>query len=354
MSFSTIILHWYKKNKRDLPWRHTKDPYLIWLSEIILQQTRVEQGLPYYFRISEKYPTVVSLANAKEDEILRLWQGLGYYTRARNLHAAARQIKNEFDSKFPTDYANIRSLKGVGEYTAAAIASFAFDLEYAVVDGNVFRLLSRYFGIKTPIDTGEGKKKFTALAGKLIKNYPPAIYNQAIMEFGARQCRPANPSCETCPLNASCYAYSKNIVSKFPIKKNKTKSRNRYFNYLYIKQQNSFYIKKRIDNDIWLGLHDFPLIETEKKTKESAFIGSAEWKKIFKDSKIKIANISPEYKHLLSHQKIHARFYEIILIQKSNLRLSKSWLKVNDKNIGSFALPRLIERYLQGSERLDN
>jgi A/G-specific adenine glycosylase len=242
MSFGSIIINWYKKNKRDLPWRHTKDPYLIWLSEIILQQTRVEQGLPYYFRFSEKYPTVGSLAIAKEDEILRLWQGLGYYTRARNLHAAARQIKNEFGNKFPTDYSNIRSLKGVGEYTAAAIASFAFDLEHAVVDGNVFRLLSRYFGIKTPIDTGEGKKKFTALAGKLMKSYPPAIFNQAIMEFGARQCRPASPDCEVCPLNSSCYAYGKNTVSKFPIKKNKVKSRNRYFNYLVIKRQKSFFI----------------------------------------------------------------------------------------------------------------
>lgn len=347
MSFGSIIINWYKKNKRDLPWRHTKDPYLIWLSEIILQQTRVEQGLPYYFRFSEKYPTVGALAIAKEDEILRLWQGLGYYTRARNLHAAARQIKNEFGNKFPTDYSNIRSLKGVGEYTAAAIASFAFDLEHAVVDGNVFRLLSRYFGIKTPIDTGEGKKKFTTLAGKLMKSYPPAIFNQAIMEFGARQCRPASPDCEACPLNSSCYAYGKNTVSKFPIKKNKVKSRNRYFNYLVIKRQKSFFIKKRNEKDIWQGLYDFPLIETSKKINETSFIGSVEWKKVFKNNKIKVAGISPDYKHLLSHQKIHARFYEIILDSKDVLSPPKGWLKVNNKNIGTFALPRLIERYLQ-------
>ena len=269
MNFGSIIIRWYNKNKRDLPWRETRNPYLIWLSEIILQQTRVEQGLSYYLRFAEKYPTVKSLAASKEDDVLKLWQGLGYYSRARNLHQTAKRIVDEFSGKFPTDYSSILSLKGIGDYTAAAIASFAYDQKYPVVDGNVFRLLSRHFEMKTPIDTSAGKKEFTEMADGLMMNYPPAIFNQAIMEFGAKVCRPANPDCLKCPLNATCFSFKNKTVHLFPIKKNKTKTKKRYFNYIVIGDKNKFFIKKRIEKDIWQGLYDFPLIETKKRIDEA-------------------------------------------------------------------------------------
>jgi A/G-specific adenine glycosylase len=275
-----------------------------------------------------------------------MWQGLGYYSRARNLLHAARQIVKEFKGKFPSEYSDIRSLKGVGEYTAAAIASFAFDQEYPVVDGNVFRLLSRYFGIKTPIDTSKGKKEFTALAGELIKNFPPAIFNQAIMEFGAKQCRPANPACMDCPLHGGCYALKHDVIRKYPFRQNKTKVKKRYFHYLVIRTKGSFYIKRRNEKDIWQGLHDFPLIETEKKINETTLIGSSEWKKTFSRQKIKLLSVSPEYTHVLSHQHIHAIFYEISaenIIGSNNV---KEWKKVNSKSVKKFAVPRLIENYL--------
>jgi A/G-specific adenine glycosylase len=350
MSFGSILIRWYHKNKRDLPWRNTKDPYKIWLSEVILQQTRVEQGLPYYLRFVERFPGIQQLAGAHQDIVLKLWQGLGYYSRARNLHEAARQVKNDFGGGFPRDYDAIRSLKGVGDYTAAAVASFAFDLSYPVVDGNVYRLLSRYFGIKTPINSTAGKKEFAAIAGKLIKDFPPATFNQAIMEFGAVQCKPSGPDCENCPLNSSCYAFEHGKVNLFPVKSKKNKTRNRYFYYLVIREQNSFYVRKRFDKDIWQGLHDFPLIETVKKAKEENLISSAEWKKIFGKSNYKIISISREHKHLLSHQTIYARFFEISLDKMAGHFSQEGWLKVSKKNFNRYAFPKLIERYLQENE----
>jgi A/G-specific adenine glycosylase len=344
MSFGKSIIAWYELNKRELPWRETGDPYKIWLSEIILQQTRVDQGMSYYFRFVEKYPDLRSFAAAKEDEVLKLWQGLGYYSRARNMMFAAKQIMNEHGRQFPNEYEKIKSLKGIGDYTAAAIASFAFGLKHPVVDGNVFRLLSRYLGIKTPIDTTKGKNEFTLHAKDFLGDYDPAIFNQAIMEFGSKQCKPSNPDCQSCPLNVSCYAFRNKSVQDYPVKQSKTKIRNRYFNYLIIRESNSIVIKKRSGKDIWQGLHDFPLVETKSRINESEFLSLDELKK-FRKKNFKINKVSSEYKHILSHQHIHARFYEI---ESENIfnDVSSEWKKIKVGSIKKYAVPKLIENYL--------
>lgn len=352
MTFGRALLSWYKKNKRDLPWRNTRDPYFIWLSEIILQQTRVEQGLNYYLRFTEKYPTVFSLAKAPQDEVLKLWQGLGYYSRARNLHAAAAMIVEQYNGKFPADFNKLRTLKGVGEYTAAAIASFAFDLKEPVVDGNVFRLLSRYFGIRTPIDSGKAKKEFRQLAFDLMQQFPPHDFNQAIMEFGSKQCKPVNPDCNSCPLQTSCYAFENNEVSNLPIKEKNQKVRKRFFNYLVIKEGNSFYLHKRIEKDIWIHLYDFPLLELTKKTSETGFFKSKEWKAWSSKHPMIIESISSEKKHLLSHQTIYARFIALRPLNGRTFKPQKEWKKVNSKTLQKYAVPRLTEKYLEESELL--
>lgn len=352
MSFGAIIIKWYEIHQRDLPWRKTKDPYLIWLSEIILQQTRIDQGLAYYYKFAENYPNVNSLARARESEVLKLWQGLGYYSRAKNLHATARIIHKDFSGKFPEDYPSIRALKGIGDYTAAAITSFSFNLPYPVVDGNVYRLLSRYFGIKTPIDTSEGKKEFSKLAFELLNGFTPSIYNQAIMEFGARQCKPANPDCSVCPLNISCFAFSKKSVKNFPVKKNKTKSRDRFFNYIVVRKGHSCFIKKRTEKDIWQGLHDFPLIETTTKVSENKLMNSAAWKNLFDKKKVKPNHVSNEYKHILSHQTIYAFFYEVVVNQKDFDDMKTGLIKVTNDSLKKYAIPRLVDKYLKEHQKL--
>jgi len=341
MSFTSIIINWYQKNKRDLPWRGISDPYLIWLSEIIMQQTRVEQGLPYYMRFSEKYPNVKLLAKADEKEILKLWQGLGYYSRARNLHATAKVVVKEHKGIFPKTFDEIIKLKGIGQYTAGAIASFAFGEAKPVVDGNVFRILSRYFGIKTAIDSTKGKKEFYALAEDLLDKKNPGTFNQAIMEFGSRQCTPKNSECENCPLNNSCYAFSKKQIEKFPVKEKETKIRNRYFYYLVVRNKGKVMMKRRTEKDIWKGLYDFPLIETEKQISINKFFERKEAKKVLGNKKFSIKNISPTHKHVLSHQNLFVRFIEI----NSKLRTPNSELIKDFKKI---ALPRIIEKYLDG------
>jgi A/G-specific adenine glycosylase len=345
--FGETIISWYHHNKRDLPWRGTKDPYKIWLSEIILQQTRVEQGTAYYHRFTETYPTVLALASAKEDAVLKLWQGLGYYSRARNLLFAAKQIKNEFAGKFPATYEEIKMLKGVGDYTAAAIASFAFNLPHAVVDGNVYRFLSRYFGIKTPINSTAGKKEFALLAQQLLMDHPPGDFNQALMEFGARQCKPSSPLCDSCPLQSSCFAYKHKTTGSLPVKDKKIKIRKRYFHYLIIKEDKHFYIRRREEKDIWTGLHDFPLIESVAKLSESELLSSDDWKSTFQKTKAVLKNVSEEYKHVLSHQHIYARFFEVHVSKPIEKKQSASWKKVNKLSIRKFAVPRLIEQYLE-------
>jgi A/G-specific adenine glycosylase len=343
MDFSEIILSWYLKNKRDLPWRKTRDPYKIWLSEVILQQTRVQQGLPYYFSFINKYPDVKKLASAPEDDILKLWQGLGYYSRARNLHAAAKMVVSEFKGQFPASYKELKKLKGVGDYTAAAISSICYDEVQAVVDGNVYRVLSRIYGIDSPIDSNEGKKIFNELANELISKKHPADFNQSIMEFGAIQCVPKNPDCEKCPFVLHCVARKKEMISILPVKSKKTKVTDRYFNYLVLHHKGNIYLKQRNENDIWKGLFDFPLIETDKPVNEKKLMQTKEWKVLFDDLKFEIRNYSDEVKHILSHQRLHVRFVEIELKEKLK---GKSWLYIKENELKKFAVPVVIANYI--------
>lgn len=346
MDFTYRLLHWYSLNKRDLPWRATQNAYHIWLSEIILQQTRVAQGLPYYLRFVEQFPDVVSLAKADESSILKLWQGLGYYSRARNLHAAAKEIQTLHKGVFPKDYDKIRALKGIGDYTAAAIASFAFNKSHAVVDGNVYRVLSRVFGIETPIDSTSGKKEFAQLAQELLPIKNVAAYNQAIMEFGAVQCVPANPHCDSCCLNDICIANKSNSVKQLPVKAKKTKQRHRYFNYLLLEHKNKIILHKRGSGDIWQGLYEFPLIETQKAVSEKQLLQSADFKQILCQTKFTLTRVSSTTKHILSHQILHARFYHFTLQNKLPLSSKKKYIVVKIEDINKHALPRLIDRYL--------
>ena len=267
-NFSEILINWYREHKRELPWRESSDPYLIWISEIILQQTRVVQGYDYFIRFIKRFPDVTSLAEADEDEVMKFWQGLGYYSRARNLHAAARSM----NGVFPKTYPEVLALKGVGEYTAAAICSFAYNMPYAVVDGNVYRVLSRYLGIETPIDSTEGKKLFASLAGEFLDKSRPAVYNQAIMDFGAIQCTPQNPACLFCPLAGSCMALSKSMVAQLPVKQHKTKTTERFLNYIYVRAGACTFINKRTGNDIWKNLFELPLIETASSVTEEELL----------------------------------------------------------------------------------
>lgn len=335
--FGRAITGWYLKNKRDLPWRQEKDAYKIWLSEIILQQTQVVQGLNYYLKFTQKYPEVKDLAMAPEDEVLRMWQGLGYYSRARNLHASAKLIQDTFKGKFPSTFLQIKELKGVGDYTAAAIASFAYGLPHAVVDGNVYRVLSRVFGIKTPIDASQAKKEFQELADELLDKKNPALYNQAIMEFGSQYCKPVNPDCENCILNDKCYAFKHGMVADLPIKAKKTKIRNRYFNYLVLADKNGdLLIHKRQGGDIWQGLYEFTLIESETPLTPQQLFKTKEFTEQVK-SKFTISYTSVEYKHILSHQHLYAKFY--VLSLQETFKISSG--QISDKNSIITSIPKL-------------
>jgi A/G-specific adenine glycosylase len=347
VNFSKTLIAWYQSNKRELPWRGIKNPYHIWLSEIIMQQTRVEQGTSYYLAFIKKYPKPALLAKAPLDEVLKLWQGLGYYSRARNLHEAAQTIVSQYKGVFPTDYREILRLKGVGEYTAAAIASFAFNQPFAVVDGNVYRLLSRVFGIHTPIDSSKGKAEFRELAALLLDKQDPATYNQAVMEFGARYCKPRNPDCEKCVFNPICLAWRDKQVHLLPVKANKSKVRDRFFQYLVIRYKKDTWLRQRAEKDIWEGLYEFPLIESGKSWTEVQLQKSAEWKRFFKGLKPVIIQNSHTYKHLLSHQRIYAVFWEI---EVSKGMLVKDWKRTSLNNLQDFAIPRLVDLYLNERE----
>ena len=347
MSFSNHVICWYEQNKRDLPWRKTKDPYKIWLSEIILQQTRVAQGLPYYERFITNLPTIDALALAKQEEVLKLWQGLGYYSRARNLHHAAKQVVKNFGSNFPNKYEDILSLKGIGEYTAAAVSSFAFNLPHAVVDGNVFRLLARYFGIDTAINSTAGKKLFFELANELLDKNRPGDYNQAIMEFGSQKCKPSNPECESCPLQENCVAAQQKRVHKLPVKLKKTKTKKLFFNYLYIHFEGYTFIKKRTEKGIWQNLYDFPLIEEDKTSSEKEILKEIRG---LLDVDIETFSTTKEYKHILSHRIIYARFWKIKVIEEPTFKNVKK-IKINSLEI--YPVPKLIESFLH-DERLAN
>lgn len=349
MRFTKELLRWYGRNKRDLPWRNTSDPYLIWLSEIILQQTRIEQGLPYYVKFTGAYPEIKALASASEEDVLKLWQGLGYYNRALNMHKTAQQIMIRFDGHFPDSYANILTLKGVGEYTAAAIASIAFHLPHPVVDGNVLRFFSRHFGVKDPITSVKVKRAIREKATELIDLNDPGTFNQAIMEFGARICIPGNPPCSQCLFHQSCFAFSNQLVNVIPVSTKPSKRRVRHFNYLVINSENgnSLILKKRTAQDIWKGLYDFPLIETSKAVTVNCLKSMHEWsiiKRLEPESHVYRSTI---FRHVLTHQEIFACFFEIKVARVSEL--PEGWKWVYD--LKKVPVPRLIEKFLERRQR---
>lgn len=341
---SKLLLKWYQTNKRDLPWRNTNNPYYIWLSEIILQQTRVNQGLPYYLNFVENFPTVESLANAPEKKVLRLWQGLGYYSRARNLHASAKSLILNFGGKLPGSYTELLNIKGIGPYTAAAIASFAYKEKIPVVDGNVYRVLARIFGVETNIAGSKAFKEFSQLASTLIPDKDPDLFNQAIMEFGALQCVPQNPDCEACPASALCFAKKHSLQSSLPYKEKKLKKRVRYFNYLLIKHSTLYIMCERTEKDIWQGLFELPLIESE------TILSSDEIVKKVKLKKSEWIFESKDYKHILSHQTIHARFNVISIAEKPKFEKLSNQYKgqiISIKQMNLLPKPVLINKFLE-------
>jgi A/G-specific adenine glycosylase len=346
MLISSILTDWYLEKKRDLPWRNTANPYYIWVSEIILQQTRVAQGIGYYERFISAFPDIQALANAEINDVLKVWQGLGYYSRARNLHAGAKYVVQQFKGVLPASYEKLMQIKGVGEYTAAAIGSIAYNLPLPVVDGNVNRVISRVFGIHDPINSLSGSKQIKEIALKIINKESPALHNQAIMEFGALQCAPHNPDCEACPLKEGCYALSHNEVAQLPQKINKTKIRERYFNYLVVLYKDYIAISKRSENDIWHGLYEFPLIETHEPTTENQLMVSPDWEKFFKDMDYKIIKISKIYPHKLTHQKINTRFFVITVDDKPKLLIDRHTLFVEKGAIQQYPVSKLVGGFL--------
>ena len=345
MDFHNILIKWYLRNKRDLPWRKTVDPYQIWLSEIMLQQTRVAQGMPYFFEFTKEFPTVKDLADASEEKVLKLWQGLGYYSRARNLHKTAQYISNDLNGVFPDSYKELLKLKGVGEYTAAAIASFSYNEVVSVVDGNVFRVLSRYFDIETDIANPAAKKEFAALARELMPKDNPAIFNQAIMEFGALQCVPKSPNCSICVFNSSCLALQKGKVNQLPVKSKKTKVSNRYFNYLILEDAlGNTLIQKRTDKGIWHNLYEFPLLETE------SIVDFDVVSKIAKEEMFPLYTIigiedcaASTLVHKLSHQHLHIQFWKIKIKEKIENGVDTEKLK-------TFPFPIVIYKFIEKQE----
>jgi A/G-specific adenine glycosylase len=350
ISISNTLFNWYLTNKRELPWRDISDPYLIWISEIILQQTRVNQGMNYYLRFIERFPTVADLALSEEDEVLKYWQGLGYYSRARNLHKAARQVMTDFGGIFPTEHDSVLKLAGVGDYTAAAICSFAYNQPFAVVDGNVYRVLSRLFGLETPIDSSIGKKEFASLAQELISKSEPGVHNQSIMEFGALQCVPVSPDCLSCPLQQSCLAYELNMVDKLPIKSKKTKVTNRYFNYFFVELGGYTYLQKRVAKDVWQNLFEFPLVEVDKLLGVEELMETDGFKNLFSGiGEVEVVKISNPMKHVLSHRVIFAQFITVKLTEE-NAVLS-NLIRISLSEIDQFAVSRLMELFLEDVRR---
>ena len=338
-SFATTLLNWHKKNYRNLPWKVDNDPYKIWLSEIILQQTRVEQGTPYFYRFLETFPSIQDLAGAEETEVLKLWEGLGYYSRARNLHHTAKYISTQLKGVFPSSYTNLLKLKGVGPYTAAAIASFAFNLPHAVVDGNVYRVLSRILGITSPIDTTEGKKEFQKTAHDLLHRQNPGAYNQAIMDFGATVCTPKKPKCPQCPFSNQCYAFGQNIMDQLPIKSKKVERKDRFLYYFVLLCNNEIAIKQRNQEDIWKGLYDFYLVESPFPVNQPiALIQPNSWH-------IASFSATSTYWHKLTHRDLSVSFIVIKLHKKDNLPNDLFFIK--PKNLPKFAFPKVIHCFFE-------
>ncbi len=344
---SSLLQYWYAQHKRSLPWRETKAPYVVWISEIILQQTRVNQGNDYFLRFIERFPDIKSLAEASEDDVLKIWQGLGYYSRARNLYTAAKQVMEKFDGVFPSSYSDILSLKGVGEYTAAAVASIVYNLPYPVVDGNVFRVLSRLFTIETPIDSTIGKKYFNEIAQSILDEQHPGDHNQAIMEFGALVCTPKQPKCTECPLQSVCLAFEKKNVLNYPVKKRKTIQKERFFNYFHIEQNGYTYVKKRDNSDVWKNLYEFPLIETEEQNDLLKLQENSGFSNLFHSVGEIYFQHKLRLKHILSHRIIHADFYRVELGQYNIFDIEKKFIKIKSASLFEYPVSRLIHKYLE-------
>lgn len=338
---SRTLRRWYDTHRRALPWRDTRDPYRIWISEVILQQTRVAQGMDYYHRFLERFPDVRALADASEQDVLRLWQGLGYYSRARNLHAAARDVRDRFAGRFPTDYAAVRSLSGIGDYTAAAIVSFATGAPYAVVDGNVLRVIGRLFAIDTPTDTSAGRRLYNDLARSLLPPDQAGTHNQAIMEFGALQCVPRNPDCSVCPLAARCAAHAAGTPERFPVKQHRTKTIDRYFHYFYVTTGDDLFLRRRPAGDIWQGLFELPLIETSAPADLDALMGTDDFRALFADTgNTQFSLVAADVRHVLTHRVLHATCYLARIQHPSEalLRLTHT----SRAELDRYPLPRLM------------
>jgi A/G-specific adenine glycosylase len=348
--FAPLLLKWNReKNNRKMPWKGEIDPYKIWMSEIILQQTRVEQGLKYYNIFIKTFPDINKLAKASDEKIFKMWEGLGYYSRCRNLIATARYISKENNGKFPAAYNEIKALKGVGPYTAAAISSFAFNLPHAVLDGNVFRLLARIFGIEKPVDSTEGKKYFTSLADQLLYKKRPGLYNQAIMDFGAVVCKPVSPVCSECVFQKKCSAFINKKVNELPVKKNRIRIRKRWFYYLVLEYENKIAIRRRTGKDIWQDLYEFPLIETANSCDAKIILKETEKKKWILKKGYELQFVSPLYKQKLSHQFIAGQFIKISLKKKPRLfnkEIYAGWQWVMKNRIGKHAFPQFIKQFL--------
>lgn len=353
MHFSSRLLQWYAQNGRTLPWRQTRDPYIVWITEILLQQTRVDQGMAYFFRFTEAFPNVASLAAAPLDEVLRLWQGLGYYSRARNLHQAARDIMEQRNGNLPESYQEWLKVKGVGPYTAAAISSIAFNEPVAALDGNVYRVLARLFAIDEKIDTGRGKKVFDEVASELVDPKDPGSFNQAMMDFGATVCKPAAPLCSECIFNRECLAFLRQQVHKFPVKKPRKASRTRHFNYFYIFFENQdgrrlFFVNQRNDDDIWKNLYELPLIETSEELKPEDVGNLPEWKKWFAGSHDFVMVGSPLFfRHLLTHQNIHAHFFQIKIKPENAVTFTRFFQMIDHQKFEKMPKSRLTLSFLQ-------
>ena len=349
------LARWYESHKRALPWRDDPSPYHVWLSEIILQQTRVNQGFDFYQRFTSRWPTIDKLAAASEEEVLKMWQGLGYYSRARNLHRCARQVMERHGGVFPADFKLLLQLPGIGGYTAAAIASIAFGLPHAVVDGNVYRILSRLYDIDTPINKTEGVALFAALAEDLLDRNHPGRHNQALMEFGALHCIPQHPDCPSCPLQASCLALARHTVGQRPVKEKKTAVRTRYFHYLvFITPKHEVMLRKREDNDIWKNLYDFPCIESDRPLTVEEIVQSETFQDFTEKQDFVIQRTSPSITHKLTHQTLIATFIEIKIHTFRSLIQTKKLLLTPENELGSFPVPKLIENYLNNHHQLTN
>lgn len=344
--FTALLLQWKDSHPRPLPWKGERDPYLIWMSEIILQQTRVGQGLPYFERFRNRFPTVESLAAATDDEVFKEWEGLGYYSRARNMLHTARHIAGERSGKFPDTYEGLKALKGVGPYTAAAIASFAFGLPHAVVDGNVFRVLSRVFGITSPVDSPEGKRVFNQWAQQLLDIQDPGTYNQAIMDFGAIHCKPAAPRCGECPMQSFCKAFQEGKTEEWPVKSRRLVRKTRYFHYLVLTHHGRILLRKRTEKDIWQNLYDFPLIESDTAELEPAQILSTPlWTSLAEGKGAQLRRCSRPFSQALTHQQIVARFWEYDL-EKEWEKPEGAYTEEERKNLFKFAFPKIVDWYL--------